>query len=158
MSDKPLAFRRIFEGTISYITLKGAWALLVPIPILVLSSPIWWDILPLSLRNEPDIDPSTTSIYWLVGIAGISIAVGFFSRWLAFGILSDNRIRMIIFASLVAVLGIFNAGITIVQIYILYFDPRLFMPHYAVKHGVSATFEFLALVGLLWLLFSKKKN
>jgi hypothetical protein len=161
VNNKLFAFRNILEGMMSYIALKVAWGLLIPMPILVLTSPLWWGVLPQNVQddwNKIDLNPSTTSIYWLVGISVISISIGLFLRWLAFGVLSNNRMRMIILASLVAVLGIFNAGAAMVQIYIFYFDPSPSMPHYAFKYGVVAIFNFMAVAGFLWLILSKKKN
>lgn len=158
MNDKPSNFRKLFQGMMSYLYLKSGWGFLVPVPVLVLSSPSWWFILPLIIRNEVGIDPSTISIYWLIGVAVISVALGFFLRWLAFGILSENRFRIIICSSLAALFGLVFLGSTAVWIAIFYFDHDSFDLSSAVIYGVSAASQFLILAGFLWLTYSKKKN
>ncbi|PTR05354.1 hypothetical protein C8R32_12318 [Nitrosospira sp. Nsp5] len=158
MNDKTFDFRKIFEGMMSYLYLTSGWWFLVPGPVLVLSSPSWWFRLPLSVRNEIGIDSSTISIYWLIGIAVISVALGFFLRGLAFGILSENRFRIIICASLSALFGLVSLGLTAIWIAIFYFDQDSFDLSSAVMHGVFATSQFLIVAGFLWLIYSKKKN
>ncbi|SCX77293.1 hypothetical protein SAMN05216308_101107 [Nitrosospira sp. Nsp13] len=158
MNDKTFDFRKIFEGMMSYLYLKSGWWFLVPGPVLVLSSPSWWFRLPLSVRNEIGIDSLIISIYWLIGIAVISVALGFFLRGLAFGILSENRFRIIICASLSALFGLVSLGLTAIWIAIFYFDQDSFDLSSAVMHGVFATSQFLIVAGFLWLIYSKKKN
>ncbi|SCX76918.1 hypothetical protein SAMN05216308_10174 [Nitrosospira sp. Nsp13] len=94
---------------------------------------------------------------WLIGLAVISVAIGFFLRWLAFGILADNRLRIGVCVAYTAVLGILHFLLSTGEILVSY-NSVDFRPGNAMKDGLSAVFEFLTLIGFLWLLLSKKKN
>jgi len=77
-------------------------------------------------------------------------------RWLAFGILSGNRFRIWICASLTALSGAIYLGFTIVWVYAFYSDPEIFSISNTVKYGVKSLLQFVLSSGFLWLLFSKK--